>query len=107
MHAQDAQRAIDGGARHTYSGAKLQLRFQTAAAACAARIHAEDVILLAMASREGSRQSVGGGQDSATELAAAQRHHRKGHRRSIMLANVAETLKVKQVGQKSVIFHLR
>lgn len=52
-----------------------------------------------MASREGgqgSRHSLSG-QDSANELAAAQRHHRKGHRRSIMHANIAETMKVKQV----------
>ena len=59
-----------------------------------------EATLAKMASREedrhqGSRQSLGG-QDSASE-AVGQRHHRKGHRRSIMHANIAESLKVKQV----------
>ena len=49
-----------------------------------------------MSSREeapGSRHSLTG-QDSE---AAGHRHHRKGHRRSIMHANVAESMKMKQV----------
>ena len=49
-----------------------------------------------MASREegtGSRHSLTG-QDSE---AAVHRHHRKGHRRSLMHTNIAESLKIKQV----------
>ena len=53
--------------------------------------------MVAMASREegaGSRHSLAG-QDSE---AAVQRHHRKGHRRSLMHTNIAESMKIKQVG---------
>ena len=49
-----------------------------------------------MASREegtGSRCSLAGQDSEAT----VQRHPRKGHRRSIMHTNIAETLKIKQV----------
>ena len=56
-----------------------------------------------MASREdgpGSRHSLAG-QDSE---AAIHRHHRKGHRRSIMHANVAESMKMKQVRMKIRIY---
>ena len=60
-----------------------------------------------MASREdgpGSRNSLAG-QDSE---AAIHRHHRKGHRRSIMHANVAESMKMKQVRMKnsSCLFYI-
>ena len=50
-----------------------------------------------MTSREedaGSRHSLAG-QDSE---AAVQRHHRKGHR-SLMHTNIAESMKIKQVGE--------
>ena len=41
----------------------------------------------------GSRCSLAGQDSEAT----VQRHPRKGHRRSIMHTNIAETLKIKQV----------
>lgn len=49
-----------------------------------------------MASHEetaGSRQSLTG----ADSEAATHRHHRKGHRRSLVHTNIAESMKVKQV----------
>ena len=53
-------------------------------------------VSISMASHEetsGSRHSLTG----ADSEAALHRHHRKGHRRSLMHTNIAESMKIKQV----------